>query len=622
MATVGALQLVDRLRPYRRRVRWMLMWRWGALGGFVGTLVALLLDALDWLALIAMPSWGLALAIFVGLLLGCFYALLMPLPASALAQLIDRRGRLKDRLQTALEHTEGERLFDRPLIEDAESALLRLRPAELFRFRLGAAHGLLALALIALLGFHFLPQILAIVSHEKREQQKQVNAAAKQIEEVAKPVLERAKKPDATELEKRIARNIELYSRRARQGRMSKQEALLRYNKLLNEARRLEQQNQRKLEQTAMQAATAGEQLKQLAQKYQKNPQLDQLTRQLQEELKALQRQLQEELNALQRQLQMGKDMNGNPLSAQQRASLQEQIRQLQATLQALRNPTPTNLQSQMSELQRQIDELQRQLQSGRDSKGIPLSKEALKALEQQLKRLQQQLRALQLSEQAREFLRKLMNDPNFIEAMKRLQELAKKCQQLGQNQDAQQRQLTQEEIERMARELEKRLEELAKRYSSDEQIRELAKQILEQVKKMKELSQCNGACAGIGMAGMCFGIGARPGGIGARPGAGGAWDKHEYFGQPEMFNQGAKQPELKIPMKNTPVTGQPPLLPGPADYEEYEAPPTPGDSSVPLTQVLPSYQKKAEQALNKQNIPPAERKRVKRYFESLSSGQ
>jgi hypothetical protein len=37
---------------------------------------------------------------------------------------------------------------------------------------------------------------------------------------------------------------------------------------------------------------------------------------------------------------------------------------------------------------------------------------------------------------------------------------------------------------------------------------------------------------------------------------------------------------------------------------------------------VLPSYQKKAEQALNKQNIPPAERKRVKRYFESLSSGQ
>ncbi|GBC92260.1 Chromosome partition protein Smc [bacterium HR15] len=601
MTTVGALHLVDLLRPYRRRVRWILMWRWGALGGFVGTLIAILLDALDWLALMMVPTWWLAISVLTGVLLGCLYALVIPLPALALAQLIDRRGQLKDRLQTALEHVEGDHLFDRPLMEDATDALLRMRPGEIFRFRLSLWHGLFTLTLMAMLGFHFLPQILAAVNPERREQQRQVQASAKQIEQVAKPIMERAKKPDATELEKRIARNVELYSRRARQGRMSKQEALLRYNKLLEEARKLEQLNQRKLEQVAQQAATAGEQLKQLAQK---NQQLSQL-----------ERQLQAELQALQQQLQTGKDTNGNPLRAEQRAHLQDQLRSLQATLQALRNPTSTNLQNQMSELQRQIDELQRQLQSGRDSKGIPLSKEALKALQQQLKRLQQQLRALQLSEQAREFLRKLMNDPNFIEAMRHLQELAKKCQQLGQTQSQQQRQLTQAEIERMARELEKRLEELAKRYSNDEQIRELAKQILEQVKKMKELSQCNGACAGMCLGGMCFGLGATP-----RPG--GAWDKGEYVGQPEMFNQGAKQPELKIPMKNTPVSGQPPLLPGPADYEEYEAPPTPGNSSVPLTQVLPRYQKKAEQALDKQNIPPAERKRVKRYFESLTSGK
>lgn len=617
MATVGALQLMDMLRPYRRRVRWLLMWRWGALGGFIGTLAAIGLDALDWLAVLSVPLWWLAASILIGVLMGCLYALSIPLPAPALAQLIDRRGQLKDRLQTALEHTEGSHLFDRPLIEDATSALLHTRPAELFQFRLGLWHGLFALALVALLGFHFMPQILAIVSKERREQQQQVRQVATQIEQVAKPILERAKKPDATELEKRIARNIELYNRRAKQGRMSKQEALLRYNKLLEEARKLEQQNQRKLEQTAQQAATASEQLKQLTQKKQ-------------QQLNQLERELQAELQALQRQLQTGKDSQGNSLNAEQRASLQNQLRSLQATLQALRNPTAANLQSQMSELQRQISELQRQLQSGRDSKGIPLSKEARKALEQQLQQLQKQLRALQLSEQAREFLRKLMNDPNFIEAMRRLQELAKKCQQAGQTQNQQQRQLTQEEIERMARELEKRLEELAKRYSNDEQIRELAKQILEQVKKMKELSQCNSACAGMCMGGMGFGQNA--GGLmrgpgGAIPGmgfkgSGSAWDKSEYIGQPEMFNQGTKQPELKIPMKNTPIAGQPPLLPGPAEYEDYEAPPTPGDSSVPLTQVLPSYQKKAEQALDKQNIPPAERKRVKRYFESLNTGK
>ncbi len=602
MATVGALGLLDRLRPYRRRVRWVLMWRWGAIGGFVGTLIAIALDALDWLAVLSVQPVGLVASILAGILLGCLYALLIPLPAPALAQLIDRRGGLKDRLQTALEHTDGEHLFDQPLMEDALNALLYRRPAELFRFRLGIWHGLFALALVALLGFHFLPQILMAISSERREQQKQVQQAAKQIEQVAKPIMERARKPDATELEKRIARNIELYSRRARQGRMSKQEALVRYNKLMEEARKLEAQSQKQLQQAAQEAATAGEKLRQIIEKQN-------------QQLQPLLQQLQTELQALQQQLQTGKDSQGNPLSAAQRASLQEQIRQLQATLQALRNPSTASLQNQMSELQRQINELQRQLQSGRDSKGIPLSKEAMEALKKQLERLQRQLRALQLSEQAREFLRKLMNDPNFIEAMHRLQELAKKCQQLNQNQSQQQRQLTQAEIERMARELEKRLEELAKRYSSDEQIRELAKQILEQVKRMKELSQCQGACSGLGLAGMCFGLGAIP-----RPG--GAWDKHDYFGQPEMFNQGAKNPELKIPMKNTPVSGQPPMLPGPADYEEYEAPPTPGDSSVPLTQVLPSYQKKAEQALDKQNIPPAERKRVKRYFESLSSGQ
>jgi len=601
MATVGALQLMDMLRPYRRRVRWVLIWRWGALGGFVGTLVALVLDALDWLAVWSVPVSWLLIPILAGVLLGGLYARFIPLPASALAQLIDRRGQLKDRLQTALEHIDGAHLFDRPLMEDATNALLAMHPAELFRFRWSIAHGLFALALVALLGFHFLPQILMAVSHERREQQKQIQAAAKQIEQVTKPILERAQKPDATELEKRIARNVELYSRRARQGRMSKQEALLRYNKLLEQARQLEQQNQRKLEQAAQQAVTAGEQLKQLTQK---NQQLSQL-----------ERQLQAELQALQQQLEAGKDASGNPLSTEQRASLQNQLRSLQATLQALRNPANANLQRQISELQRQIDALQRQLQSGRDSKGIPLSKEVLKALQEQLKRLQQQLRALQLSEQAREFLRKLMNDPNFIEAMRHLQELAKKCQQLSQTQDARQRLLTQEEIERMARELERRLEELAKRYSNDEQIRELAKQILERVKQMKELSQCNGACAGIGVCGTCFGLG-------AMPRAGGAWDKGDYFGQPELFNQGTKQPELKIPMKNTPVSGQPPLLPGPADYEEYEAPPTHGESSVPLTRVLPSYQKKAEQALDRQNIPPAERKRVKRYFESLTSGK
>ena len=74
--------------------------------------------------------------------------------------------------------------------------------------------------------------------------------------------------------------------------------------------------------------------------------------------------------------------------------------------------------------------------------------------------------------------------------------------------------------------------------------------------------------------------------------------------------------------MKDTAVSGQPPLVPDAGDYMDYNAPPTPGGSSIPLTKALPTYQKKAEQALSQQNVPPAERKRVKRYFESLQSGK
>ena len=45
---LNALNWVDRLRPYRRRVRILLMWRYGAMAGVAGAFVATLLSLLDW----------------------------------------------------------------------------------------------------------------------------------------------------------------------------------------------------------------------------------------------------------------------------------------------------------------------------------------------------------------------------------------------------------------------------------------------------------------------------------------------------------------------------------------------------------------------------------------------
>jgi hypothetical protein len=472
---LNALNWVDRLRPYRRRVRILLMWRYGAMAGVAGALVATLLSLLDWRGVLTIYPWQLGACILAGVLMGMLYGLLLRVSDAAVAQLIDRRAGLKDRLQTAMEHTDGAHLFDLPLIEDAQNALQNTDPKRILRLRFDRWQKLFVGAVALTLFVQFLPQILAIARFpERREEQKEIKQAAEEIQEVAKPILEEAKKPDADELTKRIAQNVELYNKRAREAKMNKQEALLRYNEILEEARKLEQQTQRQLEQAAQKAQTAGEQLQKLAEQ---SNQQKQLPPQLQQQLQGLHQQLQQQMQSLQQQLQSGKDLQGRPLSAQQMQNLQQQLQRLQATLQAMQNPNQANLQAQMNDLQRQIDELQKQLQSGKDANGNPLSKEQMEQLKKQLESLQQQMRALKLSQEAQEFLRKLMNDPAFKEAMEHLRKLAEQMQKLNQQQDPQQRKLTQEEIEKRLQELERKLEELAKKYNSDEKIRELAQQ-------------------------------------------------------------------------------------------------------------------------------------------------
>jgi hypothetical protein len=44
--------------------------------------------------------------------------------------------------------------------------------------------------------------------------------------------------------------------------------------------------------------------------------------------------------------------------------------------------------------------------------------------------------------------------------------------------------------------------------------------------------------------------------------------------------------------------------------------------SSVPFRNVLPSYEKKAESALNRQQIPKQHQRRVKEYFDSLTGAK
>lgn len=477
----SSMNLLGELKPYRRRLRTLLAWRWGAMSGILGALAAIVLDLMDWLEIaVVEPGW-LPAVVAAGVLAGVGYALLRPLPPETVAVMIDRRGGMKDRVQTALERSQAEGVFDEPLIEDALRSLSGSKPADMFQLRFGLWQGVFTGALVLMLFIHYLPVLPFFTSDEEKKDKQAVQSLAKQVEEVAKPVLERAKKPGAKEIEKQLARNVELFNRSAQKGRLDKKQAMIKYHQILAQAKKLEEQNRKELQQASFKAAHAAEQLQKAAMK---NQQLD---RSMQD--------LQQRMVQLQKMLQTGKNMDGKPLSARQQAAIQNELRNLQRTMQAMRNPADAQaIQNQMANLQQQMKDLKNQLQSGKNASGIPLSKEAMDALKQQMKQLQQQRKALELSKESQEFMRKLMNDPNFIEAMKKLQELAKQAQSCSSTQDANQRKLSQEEIERMAKELQQKLEELAKRYNSDEKIRQLVKQLKQQVEQMKQMARLDGA--------------------------------------------------------------------------------------------------------------------------------
>jgi hypothetical protein len=102
-------------------------------------------------------------------------------------------------------------------------------------------------------------------------------------------------------------------------------------------------------------------------------------------------------------------------------------------------------------------------------------------------------------------------------------------------------------------------------------------------------------------------------------PGAGGP-SQDIWQGDSGMINKLDKEAESKGTTNSTMISGQKREGAGEETYIEIKAPTNVGTrSSVPYTKVLPSYKKKAESALNRQEIPKEHQKRVKEYFESLN---
>lgn len=449
--------LVKHLKPFRRRVRWILAWRYAAVGGTVGTALAFLTDLGDWLGKWEADPIVLVLTIVLGLVAGAAYAFLRHLPSEAIAQLIDRRAELKDRVTTALLCSETP--FLEPLCEDALTQLASVHPFKIFRFRLTAWHGTAAVLLLALLVSRFLPELPSPFLASFRQDRKEAKEVVENLQRVLKPIVEHAKEPEATKFEKAMAEQIRELYRRSQQGRLSKKEALLKAEKLLAEAEKIQRQSQEHIKKVSTKAITAAETLKETMKQ------------------KAMASQMQEMRALLNRMQEIERQLRSQNLTPTQRQLLETEKQLLQRTLSAMGQLDQQEIQKLMEALKQQQSQLQKMFQSGQLTPG------ERQLLQQQLQSIQQQMRTLQLSKQAQEFSQKL-NDPNFREAMRILAELQKQLQQL---QESQIPQLPPEELERTLKELEKAIEKLAKQFGDDEKIRELAKQILKIAKLLKE---------------------------------------------------------------------------------------------------------------------------------------
>lgn len=568
-----AVALQDQLTPFRRRVRLLLVWRYGAFMGAGAAIIAIILEAIDLRGALLLHPLISPLVVAFGAGVGILCAILRPISSQSLAMLLDRRAGLKDRLATALDPDRPPSPMDGALIIDASIAAQAADPKRTLPLRFGLPQTLFVAALLLLALVRFLPSLIAIVQPEIKKANAEVRQLSEDVKRVAAPVLEEAKKPDATELEKRIAQNIEMMSRKAQAGKLSKTDALAMKNELAEQMKKLESQRAETLKQSAQKLPTGADAMKKL----------------------------QEMQQALAQQL------------PNMPASKAEQKETLQKTLEAAQpNASPQQTQEQIKRIQENIEALKRQLEQQKS-----LTPEQRQALEQQMESLQQQQEALELSQQAREFMQKLANNPELQEAMREyaefLEQMMKQAESNQQEREQnQQNQMSAEELREMAEQLRQQLEELAANNQSDEQIQQLAQEMADQIREMMANAQGMRAAQGFN-----FRFGA---GLG-RDGQGGS-DKGDYSGQRDRLNQGDPQEELKIKMKDAPVAGHVPKDAKSTQYMEFDAPPTPGGSNVPLSKALPKYQKSAERAVNRPNVPPAERQRVKRYFESLSGGK
>ena len=546
------------LAPFRRRIRLLRLWRCSAIGGAMGAAVSLVVATIDYLSIHYTEKGAIAVPVLCGMALGACRALFEKLPDDMVARSVDRRGHLEDRLATLMTVAPTGNGFTDALRQDATRNLSSLRSKDLYPVRFSRWHGALLL-LVALAALVFLMGNSPILrSPQGKKDMAEMQAAAAEVQRVAKPILERAKEKDATDVDKDLARRLDKFSQELNKARMTRQESLIKANQLAEDVRKLENSRMESLAQSLAGAKTASEQLEKMA-----------------EQAK---------------------------LQKSDAAKLAEQIAREQRSV---------------GEMEQKLAE---QAKSGEKGKEGQLSEEERKALEKKLAEAKKRLQELKLSQRAQDFLAKLHSMKDYQEAQKLLQQLAQNAgaQQDGSPSELtpEQIQAMAERLEALAKEMdsEEKMKELAKK------LLEAAKNA--RMCKSGHCSGGLLGAFGLGMSagGSNSSSSQRgPGGLslGGSKGAGGPSDD-KWVGAHGELNKSDKSSLLNVKFSDRVLTSQIGDK-GSQSYVDIIGPVSSGGkTSIPYQKVLPQYEKSAESVLKKSDIPPRLRTKVRDYFDSL----
>jgi hypothetical protein len=521
-------RIENHLKKYALRLRVARGLRGSAFGALVGAAIASILALLDRTGTFYTTWEVLGICFAASAVLGTLAGFVVPVDKLVLADSVDRRLGLRNRLRTALECDRGSD-FDRAVVTDAEAALEKERK-NAFPLRLSRLHASAVIVMLLASGIFLLGNSPIFLSDAEKNEREELKAAAAQVRRVAKPLLERPQQELSTE-ERDLAERLQELAKDLEKGRVPKKDALADANELAEEAERL--------------AKVRAEEAK-------------------------------------------------RTLSAADALRKDSEKRRLEEA--GFRDVDMDRVEQSDEQLENDAQDLSKAIREMEDK----LSKEGLseaerQQLEQQLAEAKKDLKQIELSKKAKDFLKRLQSHP----AYKELLEMAKKLQSSG---SGEAKALTEEQIKEMI----KRLEELADQLKTDEDLRKFIEELMKALKECDSAGLCSGAALGL---------------LGMLPGKGVSQDN--FFANTGAVNKNESEQDIEAKSREHAVSGARDEKRGKETHIEIMGPTKAGDRTrTPYTALLPKYKKSAESAINRQQIPKSEQKRVREYFESLAGGK